>query len=230
MSDPSEYARQLEAYLCQKNKGHLIRVVGPAFDLVRGWAATGVPLKIAMRGIDRCCERHDAKTGRRRPVRIEFCEADVLDAFDEWRRAVGVPADPSAADAPVRKPALAAHVERAIARLANVRGPGAATTELHGVIDGLVRELEDMAGAAVKARGEARTALVARLAELDARLMASATRQLTPERTAALQAEAAEELAAFGSRMPPEARVRATKAAFIRLVREDARLPVLAYE
>jgi hypothetical protein len=98
------------------------------------------------------------------------------------------------------------------------------------VIDGIVRELEEIAGVAVKARGEARSALVARLAELDARLIASAARQLNPDRTAALQAEATEELAAFGSRMPPEARVRATEAAFMRLVREDARLPVLVYE
>ena len=89
-------------YLCQKNRGHLIRVVGPAFELVRGWAATGVPLKVAFRGIDRYCERYDAQAGRRRPVRIEFCEADVLDAFDDWRRAVGVTA--ATEDAPNRRP------------------------------------------------------------------------------------------------------------------------------
>ena len=72
MSDPSEYARQIETYLCQKNRGHLVRVVGPAFDLVCAWAQSGVPLKVAFRGIDRCCQRHDAKGVRRRPLRIEF--------------------------------------------------------------------------------------------------------------------------------------------------------------
>ena len=69
-----------------------MRVVGPAFELVAGWAAAGVPLKVALRGIDRCCERLEARGPRRRPVRVEFCEADVLDAFDDWRRAVGVTA------------------------------------------------------------------------------------------------------------------------------------------
>ena len=44
-----------------------------------------------MRGIDRYFERYYAKGPRRRPVRVEFCEADVLDVFDEWRRAVGHP-------------------------------------------------------------------------------------------------------------------------------------------
>ena len=50
----------------------------------------GVPLTVAMRGIDRYFERYYAKGPRRRPVRVEFCEADVLDVFDEWRRALGI--------------------------------------------------------------------------------------------------------------------------------------------
>ena len=70
-----------------------MRVVGPAFDLVQGWAAAGVPLKVALSGIDRCCARLEARGPRRRPVRVEFCEADVLEAFDGWRRAVGVTHD-----------------------------------------------------------------------------------------------------------------------------------------
>ena len=83
--------RQLGAYLCRKNDGHLIRIVGPAFEQVCGWAARGVPAKVAERGIDRYFERYYAKGPRRRPVQIQFCEADVFDVFDEWRRAVGVP-------------------------------------------------------------------------------------------------------------------------------------------
>ena len=57
---------------------------------MQGWANQGIPLKVAEAGIDRYFERYYRKGPRRRPVRIEFCEADVLDAFDDWRRAVGV--------------------------------------------------------------------------------------------------------------------------------------------
>jgi hypothetical protein len=84
------YCRELEGYLCRKNDGHLIRITGPAFEQVQGWAHQGIPLKVAEAGIDRYFERYYRKGPRRRPVRIEFCEADVLDAFDDWRRAVGV--------------------------------------------------------------------------------------------------------------------------------------------
>ena len=57
--------RDVEAYLCRKNDGHLIRIVGPSFETVKGWAEQGIPLKIALRGIDRCCERAQARGGRR---------------------------------------------------------------------------------------------------------------------------------------------------------------------
>ncbi len=87
-----EFCREIETYLCRKNDGHLIRVTGPSFDLVAGWAAQGVPLKVAFKGIDRYFERYYAKGPRRRPVKIDFCDADVLDVFDEWRRATGVTA------------------------------------------------------------------------------------------------------------------------------------------
>jgi hypothetical protein len=233
VTDPAEYARQVERHLCQRNHGHLVRVVGPAFELVSGWAAAGVPLKVAFQGIDRCCARLEARGPRRRPVRIEFCEADVLDAFDDWRRAVGVPASApkEGSETPAaRKPVLAAHVERVIARLANVRGPGTSSPPLHRHLEDAIRELEHLAASAPRARGEVRAAIIARLARMDDELMSAVIDQLDHSRAEQLRAEAREELAAFGNRMPPDARTKAIEAAFARLVRESAGLPTLSYE
>src|SRR5262245_64909176 len=103
MVEVAEYCRQVESYLCQKNAGHLIRIVGPAFEQVCSWAERGVPLKVAFRGIDQYCERYYAKAPRRRPVRIEFCEADILELFDDWRCAVGVWASGGGAAAAARQ-------------------------------------------------------------------------------------------------------------------------------
>lgn len=232
MNDPAEYARQIEAYLCRKNGGHLVRVVGPAFELVSGWAASGVPLKVAFHGIDRCCERDAAKGGRRRPLRIEFCEGDVLDAFDAWRRAVGVSGGHEEQDgepAP-RRPALAAHLERVIGRLAYVRGTGPASTPLQHHIDALVRELEQLAASGGRARGEARATIVTRLAELDGALMQEAIGGIPAGDAEGLWREARGELAPFTARMPAAAREAAVSAAFRRLVREASGLPTLTYE
>src|SRR4029450_13071585 len=153
--DSSEYCRQIEAYLCRKNEGHLIRIVGPAFEQVCGWANIGVPLKVAFRGIDQYCERYYAKGPRRRPVRIEFCEADILDLFDAWRRSIGVPPVDNGNDAepPPRKPALAGHIERALARLTSLRS-GARGAVFHERVDAVVRQLDQfMAGGGGGGRG-----------------------------------------------------------------------------
>jgi hypothetical protein len=225
----AEYCRAIERYLCQKNGGHLVRVVGPAFEQVRGWAERGIPLKIAFRGIDQCCERYVAKGPRRRPVRIEFCAADILELFDDWRRAIGVSSEP-ATPAPARKPKLAAHIERVVARLIAVRGTEGATSLPAGAVDDAVRVLDAVAERSHGARGEARDALVERLTELDARLLRMAVEALDAETAAKLRKEAEEELAPFGQRMPPEARAAALESAFLRLVREAYRLPRISLD
>ena len=85
-----------------------------------------MPLKVACRGIDRYCERASRRrAGRRRPVRIEFCEADILDAFDDWRRAVGVVptsrCEAARAETHGSRRSLS-HIERVVARLRRAGG------------------------------------------------------------------------------------------------------------
>jgi hypothetical protein len=143
---PAEFCREIEAYLCRKNEGHLIRIVGPVFDQVCGWAAQGVPLKVAHQGIDRYFERRRAKGPSRRPVRVEFCEADILDAFDDWRRAVGIGRDMARGDdgdgadrEADREAAAVAGAAAAAATRAVVVGSGGgqavAAEEAHGASD-----------------------------------------------------------------------------------------------
>jgi hypothetical protein len=213
---PEEYCREVEAYLCRKNEGHLIRIVGPAFEQVCGWATQGVPLKIACRGIDQYCE---------------FCEADILDLFDSWRRAVGVTAAvPERTEPTPKKPALAAHIERVVARLTSLRGGGRRSDSFAERIDAAVRELDSLAGDARAARGEARAGIIDRLRALDGSLIAAAAAEIDAESNARLRAEADTELLPFAQRMPSEALERARQAAFTRLLRESLGLPVLAYE
>jgi hypothetical protein len=226
--DLADYCRQLESYLCQKNGGHLIRIVGPAFERVRGWAERGVPLKIALRGIDRYCERYNARPVRRRPVRIEFCEADILELFDDWRRAVGVgAADPSSAP---RKPSLASHIERVVARLIAVRpGDGRPLPDV-AAIDAAVRELDGLRADARKARGEKRDAITARLVQLDRELLDGSVRSLDPAAAADLRRAAETEIASYLARMSADERASAIERAFRGLVRERAGLPMIAFE
>jgi hypothetical protein len=226
--DVSEYCRQIETYLCRKNEGHLIRIVGPAFEQVSGWAVRGVPLSVAYRGIDQYCERYYAKGPRRRPVRIEFCEADILDLFDAWRRAVGV-APAGAAPEVTRRPSLASHIDRVIARLTALRLAERSAGFVREV-DAAVTDLDAVRAETHHARGDRRTALVARLDEIDRRLMAAAAAEIPSGEAARLRGDAETELAPFAGRMPAEARTAASEAGFLRLVRETLGLPVIRFE
>jgi hypothetical protein len=242
MRDTVDYCRQIETYLCQRNGGHLVRIVGPAFELVRGWAEQGVPLKVALRGIDRTVDRANARGGRRRPLRIEFCEADVLALFDDWRRAIGLTASKGreesgefsagdeGRDAPPapRKGPLAAHIQRCVTRL--LAPTGDPDADFDGEVRRITAELDALAAQAVTARGDARSRITERLATLDGELLEAAKRRVDPRLDAALRAEADAELSGFAGRMPAEELARARRLAIDRLTREAFNLPVIAFD
>jgi hypothetical protein len=233
VTDPEAYCRDIEAYLCRKNDGHLIRIVGPAFEQVSGWAREGIPLKVALAGVDRYFERYYRKGPRRRPVRIEFCEADVRDAFDDWRRAVGVArvaAGPSSGgeESAGRRSSLAAHVERAIARVTMLRA-SSGPPKLADALEQTARQLDAMQAPAARARGDKRAALLVELDALDRALLAAAIETLTDDERARVDREAGLELAPFRDRMAAETFAKSREAAFERLVRERYNLPDLRY-
>ncbi len=230
--DPGEYCRQVERHLCQRNQGHLVRIVGPSFDLVCGWATRGVPLRVALHGIDRYVDRQDQKGPRRRPLRVDYCEADVLDVFDEWRRATGAPRRAAELDegddtpAARRLPSLAAHLERVISRLTSLHGRREALGSIiPSLTDRITRELDGVRGQAKTARGEARAHILARLTELDDELLAAARATLASEELARLTAQADAELRPFRDRMAADAAATASRALVDRLVRERYQLP-----
>jgi hypothetical protein len=248
-----EYCRAIEAYLCRENGGHLVRIVGPAFQVVAGWHAAGIPYGIVTRGIDRTLARDRAKAsgGARRPVRVEFCEADVQDAFAAWKRAVGVgmagagdepiespagtqpkAAAPAAAPRPGRGPSLASHVDRAMQRLTQALldlghfAPDEAAM-VRAALDAALATLDRLQPEARSARGEARAALIAALATADAALSAALVGAVPAAAGAELRRAARAELAPFGGRMAAADLASAEDAALARLVRERYRAPEL---
>ena len=234
--EPDQYCRDIESYLCRKNDGHLIRIVGPAFERVRGWAALGVPFKIACQGIDRYFVRYYAKGQRRRPVQIDFCEADVLDAFEAWRRAVGVRvpgAEGPAAEVGAKKhrQSLPEHLIRVCERItARLAGQTPLPDALHRVLEEVANESASLGDLPSPIRGEARARVSARLEELD-RMMLGAVRQHVDVLTLqALRQEASDQLAPFRDRMPTETYERSLDAAVDRLLREREQLPTVTFE
>ena len=247
--DAGEYCRAVESYLCRKNDGHLIRIVGPAFEMVCAWAKAGIPLSVVRRGIDQRYTRYYGRGPRRYPVRIEFCEADILTLFDDWKRAVQVPgatagaagvqvapdlldtaAAPERAARRTRRP-LAGHLDDVADALADwTPPPGHAARALAEAMTRARSAVDDARSDAASVRGAARQAVVERLAGLDDALTVAA-RQDTDQTTAAtLRSEAADSLAPFRARMRPDAFAAALDTALDHLLADHWRLPRLRFE
>ena len=233
---PDEYCREIEAYLCRKNDGHLIRIVGPSFERVCSWAAQGIPFKIACQGIDTYFVRYYAKGVRRRPVQIDFCEHDILDAFDAWRRAVGVrlpgaEAAEETTSAKRHKRSLSEHLdricERVTARRAGMTPP---PPEFDALLEAITKEAAAFRDLPGPLRGETRQRITARLIELDRMMLDAARAQAEPSALQGMRTEAAEQLLPFRDRMPVETYDQALNSAVDRLLREREHLPTVSFE
>ena len=174
-------------------------------------------------GFDRYFERYYRKGPRRRPVKIDFCEADILDVFDEWRKAIGATSDKP------KGPSLPAHLERVLLKLTAARAGGKLGDEFDAIIDRVSRELDTARASAGGVRGEARQALLARLASLDAELLDGARAALAESEFAAMTKDAADEIESFRERMTAEAFARAKDGALSRLIRARFGLPTMAF-
>ncbi len=190
-----------------------MRIVGPAFHVVAGWHAAGIPFAVVKQGVDRALSRDRAKaTGAaRRPLRIEFCEADVQDAFAAWRRAVGIgmagagPGEGAAAvgERDMTAPSPAAGVPASTAdaepgsAARSARGPSLAA-HVDRAMQRLTQALLDLPRFAPDEAAAARAAMEAALGTLD-RLQAE-TRRARGEARAALLATLATADEALGCR------------------------------
>lgn len=230
--DVGAYCRQIEDHLARVNSGHLIRIVGPGFELVRGWALAGIPVSVACHGISTKAERHHAGRATR-PLRLEFCEADVRAAYEHWRRAVGLfertlESDASAAtEEPRRKTSLTKHLERAVDKLSRVAGRLDLPESFRSALAPILEQVAAQADDARRTRGGSRERLLATLEDLDRRLLEEARAAAGPEKLDQLRADSADELAAYRSRLDREAWQRSVDLGADRLLRDRLNLPTL---
>jgi hypothetical protein len=98
------------------------------------------------------------------------------------------------------------------------------------VFDTIVRELDSARAGARRLRGEAREALITRLADLDRTLLAAAREQCDAATLQRLLAAADEELSPFRPRMTVDAYERARGACVDRALRDLLRLPAIAFD
>jgi hypothetical protein len=235
VTDVAHYCRQVEAHLTRVNGGHLVRVVGPGFALVRQWADDGVPLSVVFRGIEQKAERH-AQGASKRPLRIEFCANDVRALYDDWRRAIGVHATmPETGDAVAsttsasKRRSVPKAIGRAIDRLGRLAGRLELPEDFRDAMSRLIEQLASVREEMSRTRGEARQHMLERLAPLENELLDHARRIVPADALRGITAQAEQDLAPYRDRLQPEAWARAVSVTVDRGVREYLDLPSLDF-
>ncbi len=241
MADVADYCRQVEAHLTRTNGGHLVRVVGPGFALVKQWADEGVPLSVVFRGIEHKAERHAAGASKR-PLRIEFCETDVRVLYEDWRRAIGVTVTTEAPEAEgaaatsssdraqsSKRRSAPRTIDRAIDRLGRLAGRLELPEDFRDAMSRLIGELSTLREALAHARGDARDRLLERLVPLERDLIEHARTVVAADVLRDITARAEQDLAPYKERLVPEAWARAVSVTVDRGVREHLELPSLDF-
>jgi hypothetical protein len=193
------------------------------------------------RGIQEKAARHHAGRSKR-PLRLEFCAADVDALFDDWRRATGIHArrdggvaDPHATDPQVEHPAsgrratAGRQLQRAIDKLALTVGRLDVPEDVQLETTRLLEALSALREASRRARGEAKREVMLQAEEIDrdlGRLARLSGRALLAE----VEAEAVAELTPFRARLKPEDWHRSLAANVDRLLRGRLGIPTIDFE
>lgn len=233
--DVGEYCRHVESHLAQVNAGEIIRITGAGFELVRGWALEGIPLSIVCHAVSQKAERHHAGRSTR-PLRIEFCTADVREVYTAWRRAVGIRGmdggieDEAAGAAPAgdkRRASLGRHLQRAIDRLSQSASRLDLAPAIRDALDAILQDVAAISERSRGARGPARESIASELAALDAQMLAAVRTAVGVAEIDRLSAEAGADLVAYRGRLAPDVWERSVNLGVDRLLRDRLGLPTL---
>ncbi len=122
MENYYNYFTEIEEHFWRKRGKNLL--VSPLdWCLIDLWKSSGIPLHIALRGIDRSFDSAE-KRHRRPPTTLFYCHPAVMEAFEEFGEAQ-VGASPNVAESPpspLSRGELLAHLEKLELSLARIPG------------------------------------------------------------------------------------------------------------
>src|SRR5262245_35038251 len=194
-----------------------------------------MPLSIVTHGIDLKAERHRAGRSTR-PLRLEFCEADVRQVYTRWCRSVGLTASgPKAEASPEsreteKRPSLSRQVDRALDKLSRVSGRLDLPEAFRETVGQAINELSVVRDASRTARGDARKALTSRLPTVDMALLGAGRDALKAEVLDRLRRTAEADLAPYRRRLAAEIWHRGVDRALDQLIRDHLGLPTLSFD
>ena len=243
------YFTEIEDTFIRRRGKHLL--LSPMdWALIESWKQRGVPLHVALRGIEQAFDSFAAKPRRRSVKSLLYCEEEVEAQYAEWRerqqgaRAVeaengagaqangqnGAGAADENAGLPFPRAAIQAHLAECLAQLKEVHANRCATStdELCEALARATARLADLAtDFAASARPNAEQ-LEAALTDLDALLTRAITAHLPAEQVRARRKQAEEQLRPYRARMTRETFAQTCDNLSAKFLREDCGVPRLS--
>jgi hypothetical protein len=244
------YFTEIEDAFIRRRGKHLL--LSPLdWALIESWKAMGVPLHVALRGVEKSFDSYEAKPRRRSVKSLLYCQEEVEAQFSEWReRQTGAhDAGDAAANGgakskgqggkgegegdglPFPREAIAEHLAAARAETLGARAARLAKGGEDGLTETLARAADRLEGLerdfAAAARPDAEL-LEGALCDLEAMLDRAVRSSVAPERIEARRREAEEQLKPYRARMGRAAYEQTRDNLLAKYLREDCDVPRLS--
>ena len=246
------YFTEIEDAFVRRRGKHLL--LSPMdWALIESWKEMGVPLHVALRGIEQAFDSFEAKPRRRSVKSLLYCQEEVEAQFAEWRESqtgaraapgddangagagtVSAAANGGGGDAggegarlPFPREVIAGHLKACRAELESTGGArhGGELGEALARAAARLEELEKDFAAAARPDAEK---LEAALGDLETLLDRAVRSSVEPERIAARRGEAEEQLKPYRARMKREVYEQTLDNLLGKYLREDCGLPRLS--
>jgi hypothetical protein len=250
------YFTEIEDAFVRRRGKHLL--LSPMdWALIESWKEMGVPLHVALRGVEQAFDSFEAKPRRRSVKSLLYCQEEVEAQFAEWResqtgaRAAAAGDDSNGAGAatqtidagaaggggegakegarlPFPREVIAGHLKACRAEVERARGARGDGGELGEALARAAARLEELEkDFAAAARPDAEK-LEASLGDLETLLDRAVRSSVEPDRLAARRAEAEAQLKPYRARMKREVYEQTLDNLLGKYLREDCGLPRLS--
>ena len=249
------YFTEIEDAFVRRRGRHLL--LSPMdWALIESWKEMGVPLHVALRGIEQAFDSFEAKPRRRSVKSLLYCQEEVEAQFAEWRESqtgarAAAAGDGSngagassvdvitagkadggaggeAARLPFPREVIAGHLEACRAELERERVARDRGGELAEALVRASARLEELAKDFASAARPDAEKLEAALGDLETLLDRAVRSSVEPARLAARRAEAEEQLKPYRARMKREVYEQTLDNLLGKYLREDCGLPRLS--
>lgn len=236
------YFTEIEDAFVRRRGRHLL--LSPAdWALIESWKEKGIPLYVALRGIERAFDSYEAKPRRRSVKSLFYCQEEVEAQYDEWRESQLGAAPPSAngnneggetaapagdeSALPFPREVISAHLDRVRDTLAELSQRGGAD-DFGAALERAVARLDEVRadfGRAARPRAEA---IEDELTQLETLLDGSLRTSLPAEEIEKARATAAGQLRPYRDKMDGQIYTQTLENLVAKSLRETAGVPRLS--